>query len=54
MRDALSGARRFVAFYVFVVLVDAGKRRHMENVPNAVLRLQRRTLDVRSRNLLRH
>lgn len=41
VRDALGRARGFTAFDSFVVLVDASERGHVENVPHAVLRLQR-------------
>lgn len=44
----------FAAFDIFVVLVDACERGHVENVSDTVLWLLRRALDVGRRDLLGH
>lgn len=54
MRNPLVAPGDFAAFDVFVVLVDARQRGHVENVSDAVLRLLRRALDVGRRDLLGH
>lgn len=54
MRNPLVATGDFAAFDVFVVLVDARQRGHVENVSDAVLRLLGRALDVGRRDLLGH
>lgn len=54
VRRSLGGSGRLVTLHVLAALVDAGQSSHVENVSHAVLRLQRRTLDVRSGDLLGH
>lgn len=53
MRNPLVATGDFAAFDIFA-LVDARQRGHVENVPDAVLRLLGRTLDVGRRDLLGH
>ena len=52
--DPLGAPGGLVAFDVLVALVDARKRGHVEDVSDAVLRLQGWTLDIGSTDLLGH
>ena len=52
MKHPLGGPERLPSLHVLVVFTDTGQRGHVENVSDAVLRLQRGTLQVGGAQLL--